>query len=694
MSKADDFLVEIGTEELPPKELKNLINSFADSLQKALHSARLEYESVATYAGPRRLAAVVENLSYTQTNQELMVKGPSVSVGYDNKGKITSAGSAFAKKCGVKPEALDRMKNDKGEWLCFRSIERGRKTAELIPRLVENVLEHLPIPKRMRWGDGNIEFARPIHWLILLHGKNAIAGVVMGIPAGKTTLGHRFHAPGEITIDKPSKYPSLLKKAYVLADFVERRKTIVEAVKKAAKNVRSVPVDNNDLYDEITAMTEWPVPLVGTFDQSFLSLPKEVIVATLTDHQRYFPVADKNGDLLPRFIMIANLASKDPDRVRAGNERVIRPRLADAAFFWESDKRVSLVERSDALRKVVYQQGLGSIYDKSMRIAKLAVTVGGQVGADIAIIERAALLAKCDLLTNLVGEFPTLQGLMGKYYAAADGEPVAVADAIGEQYLPRFAGDALPETAAGQAIAIADKLDTLAGIFALGKKPTSKSDPFSLRRNALAIIRIIIEQRLDLDLTSLIAAAIAHHHLQHKDEKAIAETLYNFIIERMRSYYLDKQNDLTTEMFTAVMIRRPNSLLDFDNRLKAVAAFVKLESALSLAAANKRISNILKQAGVDSSATINQSLIKEPAEMTLFNSVIKAKNAVAPLLANRDYTNVLETLAELKGPIDGFFDDIMVMTDDKALRNNRLALLSELREMFLNVADVSSLSIS
>jgi len=694
MSKADDFLVEIGTEELPPKELKNLMNAFADGLQNALHDAHLEYESVVTYAGPRRLAAVVANLSYTQTDQELIVKGPSVSISYDNKGEITSAGSAFANKCGVKPEALERMKNNKGEWLYFRSIERGRKAAELIPQLVEGVLKILPMPRRMRWGDGNIEFVRPIHWLILLHGKNAIAGVVMGIPAGITTLGHRFHAPNEITIDKPSKYLPLLKKAYVLADFVERRKTIVEAVKKAAKNIHSIPLDNNDLYDEITAMTEWPVPLVGSFDQSFLSLPKEIIVATLTDHQRYFPVADKNGDLLPHFIMIANLVSKNPNRVCTGNERVIRPRLADAAFFWESDKRVSLVERSDALRKVVYQHGLGSIYAKSMRVTKLAVTVGGQIGADIEIIERAALLAKCDLLTNLVGEFPKLQGLMGKYYATADGEPIAVAEAIGEQYLPRFAGDILPNTAAGQAIAIADKLDTLTGIFALGKKPTGKRDPFSLRRSALAIIRIIIEQRLDLDLTSLIAAAIAHQPIHHKDENALTTTLYNFIIERMRSYYLDQQNALTAEMFTAVIVKRPGSLLDFDNRLKAVESFVKLESALSLTTANKRISNILKQASVDGSLTINQSLITEPAEMTLFNSIVKAKNAVAPLLANRDYTNALTMLAELRDPIDGFFDNIMVMTNDKALRNNRLALLAELRAMFLNVADVSKLSIS
>ena len=693
MNKAADFLVEIGTEELPPKALKKLMNAFADSLQKALHDARLEYESVAAYASPRRLATVVANLSYTQTDQELIVKGPSISVGYDDKGEITSAGSAFANKCGVKPEALNRMKNDKGEWLYFRSIERGRKAAELIPRLVESVLEILPIPRRMRWGDGNVEFVRPIHWLILLHGKNLIAGSVMGIPAGITTRGHRFHAPDEIAIDKPSKYPSLLKKAHVLADFAERRKTIVEAVKKAAKDVRSVPVDNDALYDEITAMTEWPVPLTGSFDQSFLSLPKEVIVATLTDHQRYFPVADKNGDLLPRFVMIANLVSKDPNRVRAGNERVIRPRLADAAFFWESDKRVSLVERSDALRKVVYQRGLGSIYDKSIRIAKLAATVGGQIGADVAIIERAALLAKCDLLTSLVGEFPKLQGLMGKYYATADGEPVGVAEAIGEQYLPRFAGDALPETAAGQAIAIADKLDTLAGIFALGKKPIGKRDPFGLRRSALAIIRIIIEQRLDLDFTALVAAAIAHHPIHHKDENALAENLYDFIIERMRSYYLDRQSNLTAEMFAAVMAKRPGSLLDFDNRLKAVAAFVKLESALSLAAANKRISNILKQAGVDGSATFDQSLIKEPAETTLFNSIVKARNAVEPLLAKSDYTNVLTTLAELRDPVDRFFDDIMVMTDDEALRNNRLALLAELRAMFLNVADISSLSI-
>jgi glycyl-tRNA synthetase beta chain len=694
VSNAADFLVEIGTEELPPKALRNLMNAFAGNLQKALDNARLEHAAVSAYASPRRLAVIVASLGFAQADEELVVKGPPVSVAYDDAGKITPAGNAFAKKCGVEPEALDRLTNDKGEWLCFRSLERGQKTAELIPGLVASALEELPIPRRMRWGDGEAEFVRPVHWIVLLHGKKVIAGSVMGVPAGRMTRGHRFHAPGEISIDEPAKYLSLLKKARVLADFDVRQKTIVEAVEKAAKEAGGEPVASEALYDEVTALTEWPVPLLGSFDKSFLSLPKEVIVATLTSHQRYFPVADKSGDLLPRFITIANLVSKAPDRVRDGNERVIRARLADAAFFWESDRRVRLADRRDALRDVVYQRGLGSINDKSARVAKLAVTAGAQVGVKTPPIERAAALAKCDLLTGMVGEFPELQGVMGRYYAAADGEPGAVAEAIGEQYLPRFAGDALPETVAGQALAIADKLDTIAGVFALGKKPSGNRDPFGLRRSALGIVRIIIERGLDLDITALVAATVADQPVRDKDEKDLSKSLYDFITERMRAYYLDRKTGLTPEMFAAVMAKRPASLLDFDERLKAVAAFVKLEPASSLAAANKRIGNILRQAGVDKGASIDQSLITEPAETALFESVVKAQKAVAPLLESRDYTKVLTTLADLRDPVDGFFDDVMVMTDDEALRNNRLALLAELRAMFLNVADVSRLSIS
>lgn len=694
MSKAADFLVEIGTEELPPKALRNLMNAFAGGLQKALDKARLEHASVSAYASPRRLAVIVASLGFAQADQELVVKGPPVSVAYDAAGKITPAAKAFAKKCGVRPDALERLTSDKGEWLCFRSLERGQKTAELIPGLVQTALQGLPIPRRMRWGEGEAEFVRPVHWIVLLHGRNVIEGSVMNVPAGRMTRGHRFHAPGEIEIDEPAKYLSLLKKAHVLADFDVRRKTIVAAVKKAAKEAGGEPVANEALYDEVTALTEWPVPLIGSFDKSFLSLPKEVIVATLASHQRYFPVADKGDNLLPRFITIANLVSKEPDRVRAGNERVIRARLADAAFFWEADKRVNLADRRDALRDVVYQRGLGSIYDKSARVARLAAAVGSQLGVETPAIERAASLAKCDLLSGMVGEFPELQGSMGRYYAAADGEPGAVAEAIGEQYLPRFAGDALPETVAGQALAIADKLDTIAGVLALGKKPSGNRDPFGLRRSALGIVRIIIEQGLDLDFTALVAATIADQPVGDKDEKDLSEGLYDFVTERMRAYYLDGQNSLTTEMFAAVMAKRPVSLLDFDARLKAVAAFVKLEPASSLAAANKRIGNILKQAGVDAGVSIDQSLITEPAETALFESVVKAQKAIAPLLASRDYTNVLTTLADLRDPVDGFFDHVMVMTDDAALRNNRLALLAELRAMFLNVADISRLSIS
>jgi glycyl-tRNA synthetase beta chain len=422
-------------------------------------------------------------------------------------------------------------------------------------------------------------------------------------------------------------------------------------------------------------------------------LPKEVIIATLVSHQRYFPVCDENGELLPRFITIANLVSKEPDRVRHGNERVIRPRLADAAFFWDSDRRTPLANRRDALAEVVYQRRLGTVYDKGVRVAKLAATVGTQIGADSRFVERAASLAKCDLLTGMVGEFPELQGLMGMYYAAADGEPGPVAEAIREQYLPRFAGDSLPQTAAGQALAIADKLDTLAGIFALGKKPTGNRDPFGLRRNALGLVRIVVEQSLDLNLVELLGAAVADQPVRDIQEAALAQSLYDFITERMRAYYLDRQRGLTTEMFSAVLARRPVSLLDFDERLKAVAAFVKLEPASSLAAANKRIGNILKQAGVHDSAPVDRSLLTQPAETALFESVVRTREAVTPLLNNRDYTSVLTTLADLREPVDGFFDDVMVMTDDAALRNNRLALLAELRAMFLNVADVSGLSI-
>jgi glycyl-tRNA synthetase beta chain len=693
MADAAAFLVEIGTEELPPKALRGLMNAFADGLCKALGDLNIEHGAVSPYASPRRLAVFISDLALTQSFEEVVVKGPPVSVAYDDKGALTAAGKAFAKKYEVGAEELETMDTDKGERLVYRQDVGGASAGTLIPAAVEAALFSLPIPRRMRWGDGDAEFVRPVHWVVLLHGKSVIDGSVMGIAADRKTRGHRFHAPAEISISEPSKYLAALRKGHVLADFDARRQKIVEAVEKAATEAGGAPVANDALYDEVTALTEWPVPLVGRFDDAFLALPREVIVATLTSHQRYFPVAGPGGELLPRFITMANLDSKEPDRVRDGNERVIRPRLADAAFFWDTDRRTRLGDRCDALADVIYQRGLGSVLDKAIRIGALALAVGAEIGADEHAVKRAATLAKCDLLTGMVGEFPELQGLMGKYYAAADGEPAAVADAIGEQYLPRFAGDSLPATKTGQALAIADKLDTLAGVFSLGKKPSGNRDPFGLRRSALGVVRILIEQRLDLNLKALVTAAAGAQPGRDKDEGALAQSLYDFITERMRAYYLDRQSGLTSEMFAAVMARQPDSLLDFDERLKAVAAFVELEPASSLAAANKRISNILRQAGVDDAEPVNESLIKEPAETALFESVVKARNAVTPLLDNRDYTNVLTTLADLRDPVDGFFDDVMVMTDDEALRNNRLALLAELRAMFLDVADVSRLSI-
>ena len=693
MAKAPDFLVEIGTEELPPKALTGLMNAFLENLRNAVDGARLKRGKMSAYASPRRLAVIIKALAESQAGQERVIKGPPVSVAYDDKGNVTAAGSAFAKKCGVDLEALDRKKTDKGEYLIFRERERSQKTPELMPSLVESALERLPIPRRMRWGDGEAEFVRPVHWVVLLHGEDVIEATVMGVAADRMTRGHRSHAPDEIPIESPSKYLSTLKKAHVLADFSARRKKIVQGVDKAAKEAGGKPLDSDALYDEVTALTEWPVPLTGSFDEKYLSLPKEVVIATLTSHQRYFPIADESGKLLPRFVTIANLDSKNPDLVRDGNERVVRPRLADATFFWETDKRVSLSERCAALSDVVYQRGLGSIFDRSIRVGVLAGMVAAAIGADEQTVKRAAALAKSDLLTGMVGEFPELQGLMGRYYAAADGEPEAVARAIGEQYLPRFAGDSLPQTPAGQAIAIADKLDALAGIFTLGKKPSGNRDPFGLRRSALGVVRIMIEQRLDMNIRNLVTAAIFSQPGQNRDEDALTQSLYEFITERMRAYYLDRQDGPTPEMFAAVMARQPVSLLDFDERLKAVAAFVKLEPASSLAAANKRIGNILKQAGVGGGEPVDKTLIREPAETALFESVVKAQAIVAPLLSDRDYTNVLTTLADLRDPVDGFFDDVMVMTEDEALRNNRLALLAELRAMFLNVADVSRLSI-
>ncbi len=689
-----DFLVEIGTEELPPKALRSLMRAFGDSLAAELDEARLQHGTVHAYASPRRLAVLIEDLASAQPDRTVTQKGPPVGVAFDDDGKPTPAAQAFAKKCGVDVGELDRSRSAKGEWLAYELAEPGQPTRELIGGLVEKALATLPIPRRMRWGAGDAEFVRPVHWIVLLHGRDVIDASLFGIAAGSETRGHRFHSDKALSIKEPRDYLNLLEnKGHVIADFERRRTMVEEGVADAAEAAGGRPVADEALLDEVTALVEWPVPLVGSFDAEFLGLPREVVESTLTAHQRYFPIEDADGRLLPKFVTVANLDSRDPDRVREGNERVVRPRLADAQFFWTSDRKTALAARQSALADVVYQQGLGSLHDKATRTALLATEIASMLGKPPEQIERAAMLCKCDLLTGMVGEFPELQGVMGRYYANADGEATAVADAIAEHYRPRFAGDELPVTRAGQVLGIADRLDTLAGIFAIGKKPSGNRDPFGLRRAALGIIRLSVECDLDLDLDSLIRTAVAAQPGSRPDADALADDLRGFINDRLRRYFLDRDPGLDTETFDAVLARAPSSLVDFANRLSAVQSFLELDEAASLASANKRIANILRKADAVDATKVNKRRLADTAEKDLYHALSEAKKNVAPLLDDRRYSEALRSLAGLKPTVDRFFDEVMVMTDDRALRNNRLALLGELRGLFLGVADISRLAI-
>jgi glycyl-tRNA synthetase beta chain len=695
MSKSADFLIEIGTEELPPKALRSLMVAFGEKLLAGVDAALLSHGDSRSFASPRRLAVIISDLKERQDSRTVEQKGPPVKIAFDDNGKPTPAAEAFAKKCGVSVKDLGRNETDKGEWLYFERVEKGKTVSELLPGLIEDALGALPIPRRMRWGASDVEFVRPMHWAVMLHGEKTIQASVMGIEAGNVSYGHRFHSSGPISISSPGAYlDTLEKEGYVIADFERRREMVRAGVDDAAAEAGGVVVDSDSLYDEVAALVEWPVPILGSFDEQFLALPREAVISTLTGHQRYFPVADENGQLLAKFITVANIESKDPDQVRDGNERVIRPRLADAAFFWSNDKHKTLASREDNLREVVYQQGLGSLFDKSQRIATLSASLATALDQDGSNAHRAATLAKCDLLTGMVNEFPELQGIMGGYYAAADGEPEAVASAIREQYQPRFAGDSLPQSTDGQLLAIADKLDTLAGIFSIGKKPGGNRDPFGLRRAALGVVRILIECGIEVDLKASIAEAIALQPAGKLDGDELAADLYGFISDRLRHYFLDRDPGLSVETFDSVMSRQPSSLLDFDRRLAAVQTFARLEQAESLAAANKRIANILRKTEDSASLILNKKLLQDDAELALFSALQSAKEKVEPLLSVRSYAEVLNELADLRDPVDRFFDDVMVMADDEAIRNNRLALLGEIRALFLDVADISRLAIS
>jgi glycyl-tRNA synthetase beta chain len=689
-----DFLIEIGTEELPPKALYTLMNAFAERLTAHVDEARLTHGTVHAYASPRRLAVCVEALALAQPDRVTTQKGPPVRVAFDQHGKPKAPAIAFAEKCGLAVAELSREVTTKGEWLSCELLEKGALTADIMPALVTKALGELPIPRRMRWGSGDTEFVRPVHWVVMLLGDQVLPARILDVPAGRHSRGHRFLATAPVSISEPANYLLALETdGHVIADFSRRRELVRNGVLAAATEAGGEVVDGESLYDEVAALVEWPVPVLGRFDDAYLALPREVVISTLTGHQRYFPVAHADGHLLPRFITVANIESTDPDKVRDGNERVIRPRLADAAFFWESDRKRTLASRIEQLRDVVYQRELGSLYDKSTRTAVIARAICEQLMVPADTAERAAMLAKCDLLTGMVGEFPELQGTMGQYYAAADGEAAAIADAVGEQYLPRFAGDQLPASFAGQALAVADKLDTIAGIFALGKKPGGNRDPFALRRAALGIVRILIECELDVDLNKLISAAVAVQPKHEQSATEAASEIYSFITDRLRNYLKDREPGLATETFDAVLLREPASLLDFSRRVAAVQSFVALKEAASLAAANKRIANILKKAELDTAGQVIKKHLVDVAEVTLHAALEESAATVRPLLQQRQYAEALKSLAALKDPVDRFFDEVLVMADDKALRTNRLALLAELRELFLEVADISRLSI-
>jgi glycyl-tRNA synthetase beta chain len=714
--KKRDFLVEIGTEELPPKSLPALSRAFADGITAGLDSAGLAHGEIVAFATPRRLAVRVFRLAERQPDQQIRRKGPPVTAAFDANGEPTRAATAFAASCGADIAELGRVEETKGAFLFFTGLRVGEDTATLLPGIVQESLDKLPIAKRMRWGDGTAEFVRPVHWVVMLLGNAVVPCSLFDIAAGNSTRGHRFHSNRPITVSPATYERRLASSGHVVASFAERRERIRHGVGELATSLGGVALMDGALLDEVTALVEWPVPIAGRFEDRFLELPPEVVIATVQDHQRYFPVRDADGRLTPWFITVANIDSSDPAQVRAGNERVVRPRLADAAFFWDTDRKQPLAARRKALGDVTFQKQLGSVLAKSERVAELAERVAEVSGADPALARRAADLAKCDLMTAMVGEFPELQGLMGRYYATHDGEHPEVAAALEEQYWPRFAGDRLPETGAGTALAVADKLDTIVGVFAAGQKPTGARDPFGLRRAALGVLRMVVEKRIDIDLQTLIDTALvavradiraaAIERAPPKDVNTVMATgsfpkleeadpvaaeIYEYIMERLRAYYVEGGRGVTTEMFDAVLARRPASPLDFDARLRALADFLSLPDAASLAAANKRIANILRKAEQDVPARVDPSLLQHTAERRLASELEGLRESVESLLAERRYEGALRQLATLRPHVDAFFDGVMVMAENPAVRANRLALLAALARLFTETADLSRL---
>jgi len=684
-----DLLVEIGTEELPPKALNKLSDAFAAGIESNLKEANIEFGKVNVYAAPRRLAVLINGVSESQADLDVEKRGPAVKAAFDASGNASKAAQGFARGCGVEVAELETMRTDKGEWLVFRAQEKGKATAELIAAMVDQSLAKLPIPKRMRWGDSNAEFVRPVHWVVMLFGHDVIDAEILGIKSGRESRGHRFHHPENINLQSPEDYVHRLKSpGYVMVDRDERMQTIKLQAEQAAEKLGGKALIDEALLQEVNGLVEWPVAVSGDFDKEFLDVPAESLISSMQDHQKYFPVVDASDSLMPHFITISNIESKDPAKVKEGNERVIRPRLGDAKFFWEQDGKKKLESHIESLDKVVFQAKLGTVGDKSRRVASIAEAIAKELGENAEYAKRAGMLCKCDLMTEMVNEFTDLQGIMGRYYATNDGEAEEVADALDEQYMPRFAGDKLPAGKTGQILSLADKLDTLLGIFAIGQKPSGEKDPFALRRAALGALRILIECKLDLDLKTLLVHA-ADGYADQVDGKAAIDDVIGFMIDRLKVYYTSQ--NITPDVYDAVQVLKPTRPIDFDRRIHAVNAFRKMDEAASLAAANKRIGNILRKVEGDMPNLIRIDLLQESAEKHLNEQLQKMSSDVMPKLEAGEYADALTQLASLRDPIDDFFDQVMVMADDEALKHNRIALLNQLHSLFIKVADLSRL---
>ncbi|MCW8385215.1 glycine--tRNA ligase subunit beta [Fluoribacter dumoffii] len=687
----NDFIFELGCEELPSGSVWPLADEFANQLLALLDKAQLAYGEVRRFATPRRIAITIFDLQEEQKSQSVTRRGPAFAAAYDKEGKPTPALLGFAKSCGVEVEQLSRIATEKGDWIVYETQSEGNKTKDLLPALISQSLAALPIAKPMRWGDGDEEFARPVHWAVMLYGERVLEHSLLGINSNRYSRGHRFHYPQAISINSAQSYEAQMREAFVIADFSTRKQMIKNQVEELAASIQATAIMPEDLLEEVASIVEWPQALMANFEKEFLEVPAESLIASMQSHQKCFALKDKQGKLLPHFITVSNIASSNPKQVILGNEKVMRARLSDAAFFFRQDKKLPLSHHIAATEHVVFQAKLGSLQDKALRIRALMTYLSPALQLKLDEAQRAAELSKCDLLTGMVGEFPELQGLMGYYYALNDGEDPIVAQALNEQYMPRFAADKLPESDLGLALSLADRIDTLVGIFAIGQKPSGVKDPFKLRRHALAVVRLLVATPAQLNLSTLIEQAIVHYGTQITVEPGIPKELKSFILERLQSHY--QIQGLGIDLVHAVRARQDEWLYDLDKRLAALQLFVTLPEAASLSAACKRVNNLLSQAGKKTLSSINEQLLEEGPEKFLYNHISQVARAVEPLYRAADYGPLLKLLASLKEPVDLFFDKVMVMVDDDNIKNNRLALLARLQDLLQGVADISLLQL-